>query len=250
MRRLPLFVAAVSLLGAAAPAPAPAPATAPAAALTKSRVSVLYFDDQSLSPELAVLRKGLTAMLITDLAAPGTFDVVERARLQEVLEELDLGQTKRIDPATAAKVGKLLGVSHQVMGTYIEMPGGRIQLEARVVFIETSKTVRTARAVGKKEDFSDMEQKIANDFSAFLSSVVLPAGTAPAKTGAAVPAADPAKPKAAPPKLAVQTVVKYSKALDAIDRKDKETAKKELQEVVKEQPDFKLAANELAALML
>jgi hypothetical protein len=45
------------------------------------------------------------------------------------------------------------------------------------------------------------------------------------------------------------TAVKYSKALDAIDKKDKEGAKKMIGEVLNEQPDFKLAEKDLLALV-
>ncbi len=251
MRRLPLFVSAPApalllfLLAAAAPPPAK-----PAAAPAKSRVAVLYFDDQTNLPELAILRKGLAQMLITDLVAAGGFEVVERARLQEILDELALGQSTKIDQATANKIGKLVQASHLVKGSYIELPGAQLLLDANVVDVERGLNVHSIRASGKKEDFLEMEQKVASGLSAFLAGLVRPGDDKPAKTGAAEdPAAAPKAPKAPRPKVAVQTVVRYSKALDALDRKDKETARKELESVVKEQPDFKLAASELATLL-
>jgi predicted Zn-dependent protease len=44
-------------------------------------------------------------------------------------------------------------------------------------------------------------------------------------------------------------MVQYSQALDALDKKDKAGAKKQLQQLVKEQPDFVLASLDLEALM-
>ena len=52
-----------------------------------------------------------------------------------------------------------------------------------------------------------------------------------------------------PAQLKLQTALRYSKALDAKDKGDKATAKQELQAVVKEQPDFRLAALDLDRLM-
>ncbi len=49
-------------------------------------------------------------------------------------------------------------------------------------------------------------------------------------------------------KLPLSTGVKYSRALDAKDKKDPATQKKLLAEVVKEQPDFKLAQLDLLSL--
>lgn len=45
------------------------------------------------------------------------FDVVERFRLQSVMKEQDLGASGRIDPATAKKIGKLVGADVILTGT-------------------------------------------------------------------------------------------------------------------------------------
>src|SRR4029077_15665800 len=44
------------------------------------------------------------------------FSVIERDKLNLVLKEQGLAQTGAVDPATAAKVGKLLGVKYIIMG--------------------------------------------------------------------------------------------------------------------------------------
>src|SRR5690242_18767511 len=44
------------------------------------------------------------------------FSVVERDKLNLVLKEQGLANTGAVDPATAAKVGKLLGVQYVVLG--------------------------------------------------------------------------------------------------------------------------------------
>jgi hypothetical protein len=50
------------------------------------------------------------------------------------------------------------------------------------------------------------------------------------------------------PPLPFATAVKYSRALDAKDKKDKATATRLLQEVVTERPEFALAKLDLASL--
>jgi hypothetical protein len=54
--------------------------------------------------------------LITSLVQAGRFDVVERDRLDLVMTEQNLTQTGRVDPATAARVGKILGAELVVFG--------------------------------------------------------------------------------------------------------------------------------------
>lgn len=51
---------------------------------------------------------------ITDL---GRFEVIERARLSDIMKEQALGQTGAIDEATAAKVGELTGVELVIVGS-------------------------------------------------------------------------------------------------------------------------------------
>src|SRR5713226_3645099 len=46
----------------------------------------------------------------------GKFSVIERDKLNLVLKEQGLAQTGAVDPATAAKVGKILGLKYIVLG--------------------------------------------------------------------------------------------------------------------------------------
>src|SRR5688572_12008201 len=80
----------------------------------KPTVAVLYFDYQGKDEQMGMLRKGLAQMLISDLSGSDRFQIVERDRLQEILEELKLVETKHIDKSSAAKIGKLLGARYMV----------------------------------------------------------------------------------------------------------------------------------------
>lgn len=61
--------------------------------------------------------RDLAGMLTNELAAVGTFKMVERKKLNSVLKEQDLGASGRIRPGTAAKIGKLTGAQYLVMAT-------------------------------------------------------------------------------------------------------------------------------------
>ena len=50
----------------------------------------------------------------------GRFRVIERQQLDQVLREQNLGDTGRIDPSTAASIGKILGVQLVVIGSVTE----------------------------------------------------------------------------------------------------------------------------------
>ncbi len=82
----------------------------------KRRIGVVSFENKA---PYAQTRIGNTAtdILITELTKSGKFIVVERDRLDKVLEEQKLGQSGAIDPGTAAQVGKVLGLNAIVTGS-------------------------------------------------------------------------------------------------------------------------------------
>ncbi|MBS1151422.1 MAG: domain protein, putative component of TonB system [Myxococcaceae bacterium] len=232
-RSIAAVVSLLALTALAAPPPA-----GPAAAAKKPTVAILYFDyDQG--GELEALKKGLAQMLITDLVGHPGIALVERARMQEIFEELKLNETKKVDPETAVKIGKLLGAQFVVIGGYFVVQG-QMAISTRTIDVATTLTVGGLRVRGPPDTFFDLEaelsQKIYQEFTTRL-----PAAAAPAKEGAA-PARRPAKSN-------LKVALGYSRALGALDKKDKATARKELEAVVKEQPDFVLASLDLADLV-
>ncbi len=59
----------------------------------------------------------LSGMLTNELVATGAFTMVERSKLEHVLNEQNLAASGRIEPGTGAKMGKLAGAQYLVMGT-------------------------------------------------------------------------------------------------------------------------------------
>ncbi|MFL5343303.1 MAG: CsgG/HfaB family protein [Hyalangium sp.] len=221
----------------------------PSSAADKPTVAVLYFGYSGENPEMKVLKKGLAQMLITDLAGFGTVKLVERDRLQELLDELQMGQSDKFDSATVAKIGKLAGAHYLVLGSYFDLMNTLV-VDAKVVKVETGTILGSRRGTGTPEEFLAIEQKLAQDLNQVLAGIASPS---PEKTQSPTPEPTGAPGSPSPSrkarKLPTKIALRYSRALDAKDRKDVETAKKELTEVLKEQPDFVLASMDLASLM-
>jgi curli biogenesis system outer membrane secretion channel CsgG len=59
----------------------------------------------------------LSGMLSNELASSGAFHVVERQKLQNVLEEQNLAASGRMAPGQGAKIGKLTGAQYLITGT-------------------------------------------------------------------------------------------------------------------------------------
>lgn len=82
-------------------------------------VAVMPFEYQGGEDRYAPLGRGLAEMLSTDLSHVGRLQVVERVRLQAILNELELAQSEYVNSATAPRVGRLLGAGRLVGGTYL-----------------------------------------------------------------------------------------------------------------------------------
>ncbi len=85
----------------------------------KRRVGVVDFQNKTKYGENR-LGSATSDILITELAKSGKFIVVERDRINSIMAEQKLGMTGAIDPTTAAKVGKVLGLNAIVTGSISE----------------------------------------------------------------------------------------------------------------------------------
>jgi TolB-like protein len=202
----------------------------------KSTVAVLTFDYGGKDAGLEPLREGLAQMLIADVSSLANVQVVERTRLKALLEEQKLGQSGRIDPASAARVGRLLGVRFLVLGNYFDLASS-MRIDARVVEVETGKIVRAVGVDGASSDFFAIEQKLSEKLGDVLTAA-LPEASKPSPVS---------RPK--PPRVKSTTVATYGRALLALDRGKKDEAKKLLTDVVTEAPGFALAKSDLNALL-
>ena len=95
-----------------------------AVAQNKKRVAVMDFDYGTVSTSVAQIfgtnvdiGKGITDMLVDRLVNDGTYSVIERKALDKLIAEQNFSNSDRADPSSAAKIGKLLGVSAIIVGS-------------------------------------------------------------------------------------------------------------------------------------
>lgn len=93
----------------------------------------------------------LSERLVGRLLQGGTVDVVERTRLEAVLAEQRLGADGVVDPRRAAALGKVLGADAVITGTYVTLSGGRVEVHARLIDVESSRVLGAASARVVKE---------------------------------------------------------------------------------------------------
>ena len=136
-------------------------------------VAILYFDNNTGSTEYDGLGRGISAMLITDLSKVPEIKLVERDRLQSVIDEQHLQSTPMFDKETAVKTGKLLGADYLLTGAFSSIDPN-MRIDTRVIRVETGEIVRTAKVQGKGDKFFDLQQKLAKELVDGLPVAVSP----------------------------------------------------------------------------
>jgi hypothetical protein len=102
-------------------------------------------------------------VLTTTLFKTGRFDLVERDRLREILEEQRLGRSGLVDEGTAAQIGKLVGAEAVVFGVLssatqqkydkfsYDLVRTEVRIDARAVDTATGQLIFTESAEGASE---------------------------------------------------------------------------------------------------
>ncbi len=98
-------------------APPPPP---PMTASGRPSVAVLYFQNNTGSPQLDWLRTGLTDMVVTDLSQSTEMDVLSTDRLYQILVSLRRQNDQVMSFDTVRDVARLAGARHVLVGNYVK----------------------------------------------------------------------------------------------------------------------------------
>ena len=206
------------------------PTVGPAGAVEAARVAVLDFTNASSDPELAPQGKGLQSMLTTDLSQVAALTLVERERLRDITAELDLGASSLVDASTAARIGKLAGASHLLVGSFTVV-GESMRLDARLVAVEGGDVVLAQQIDGETAAFFELEQALVKALVAALEVELVPKERARIRR---VHTAD------------FEAFRSFSRGIDRFDAEAYDDAVAALQDAAARDDDFKLARVTLA----
>ena len=115
--------------------------------------------DSSLKP----LERGFADLLITDLARSSQLTLVERSRLQALLDEMARQQSGATDPATNVRAGRLLRAGRLVQGALLQLDPSQLRADAAVVSVPTTQVQGVAQGASPLDQVFDLEKKIALD---------------------------------------------------------------------------------------
>ena len=123
-------------------------------------LAVSPFGERGNTEKTKYLRKALAAMIITDLSKAQGIQVVERVRVQKILDELKLGQSGIVDSATSPRVGRLLGAGKIVSGNMLGSGSDNLHILRIMTNVSTGKELGNQDAQGKVDEFFKLQKAI------------------------------------------------------------------------------------------
>lgn len=129
-------------------------------AVAPGSVAVLPFAFVSDRVELEPLVWALSDMMTTDLAASGAVTVLERARIQALLDEMALTEAGYADEETGARAGRLLGAEHVVQGALTTLGPEELRLEGDVLDVPRGASAGRVSAEDALDRLFRMEKEL------------------------------------------------------------------------------------------
>jgi curli biogenesis system outer membrane secretion channel CsgG len=178
----------------AAAAPAPAPARTPGnqqpAFDDRPAIAVFPFANGGSygqdAENFEALEIGVQQMLLTELAQNSALRIVERSLIRDIIAEQDLGASGRVDPQTAASVGKLVGARYIVTGQFTDLYGD-FRMDGRIINVETGEIVGTEQVRARREQLYDLLVDLAGRMTAGVDLPPLPANVRAARLDREIP---------------------------------------------------------------
>jgi TolB-like protein len=112
-------------------------------------VAILYFNNKTELADLNPIKKGLAIMLITDLAKIEGLQIVERARLEALVGELNLAQKGLTDPAGNARIGRFLRAEHVVGGEMLKGVTSNFKVKSSLLDVSREEVFGNPQTEGK-----------------------------------------------------------------------------------------------------
>lgn len=181
--------------------------------------------------DYSALTVGLQQMLITELSQNPELRLVNRSHIQEIIQELELGQTGYVSPETSARVGQLVQARYMIIGSFVDA-NGTMRLDARIDNVETGE-ILAETAAKVQDDRDDLLEMVVE-----LGVLLLEAADLPPLAQEVVAARRATE-------FSGEGAMLYAQALVQGDSGHPEEAVRLLRRVVDEFPDYDQARQDL-----
>lgn len=195
-------------------------------------VAVMPFHYVGRDSSLRPLERGLAALVVTDLSRVRRLRLVERERLQVLLDELKVAESGRGDPATSARSGRLLGAGQMVQGQFTEVPTQQLRIDATVVRTSDAQVAASGSGSDRLQALFDLEKVVVFQLLDRMGITLTPAERQQITER---------------PTRDLQAFLLYSRGLEAQDRGDFGAASQAFQAAARQDPSFQQASQQAAA---
>lgn len=178
--------------------------------------------DSTLRP----LGRGLADLMITDLGRSQALTLVERDRMQALLDEIERSGPGRGDATTAVRAGRMVRAGRVVQGAITQLPNDALRVDATIVDVPTTASVDAVSADDRLEQLFALEKRIVFALFEALGVTLTPAERALVDQR---------------PTRSMAAFVSYSAGLMAADSGNLATAAAHFAEAVRLDPGFAAA---------
>ena len=182
--------------------------------------------------DLAPVGRGLTQLMITDLAKVSRLRLLEREQVQTLVDEMALTDAGKVDPANGARSGRMLRASRVLQGSVQDVPGqSQIKLDAAMVNSTNAAVVASGTASDQLQQLFAMQKQV---LLAVIQQMGITLSPAEQRALSERPTAD------------LQAFLAFSRGLEAEDRGDWKGAEAGYSAAVARDPNFRAAKDKQA----
>jgi len=194
---------------------------------TENAVAVMPFRYVGTNQELAPVGRGLTHLMITDLAKLDQLRLLERERVQALVDEMALTDAGTVDPATGARSGRLLRAARVLQGSVQDQTAQNdLRLDATVVSTTDSRVVATGTGTDQLAQLFALQKQV---LFRLLDQMQINITPAERRALSERPTAD------------LQAFLAFSRGLEAEDRGDWQAAEADFGAAIARDPNFRAA---------
>ncbi len=177
------------------------------------------------------LQGGFASLMVHQLNGATGLKVIERERIQWLLEELDLQQEAgRVGQATAVRTGKLLGATAVLFGSFMKHRN-ELRINARLVKVETGEILMTEQVAGKDKDFFELAEqlslKVAQGINVTMQETLIGERT---------------------DTRSLDAMISYSEGLDLLEKEEYQAAYLKFQEALEYDKNYTRARNKAESI--
>lgn len=132
--------------------------------ISDSTMAVFPLIYHGINKDYAPLSRGFSEMISIDLAKLKEIRVLERVRIQAVLDELKLSQSLSVDQSSAPRMGKLLSAGTIVSGDYDVTDNGDFKINLGSWKVETSQRKSWVNKSGSLKDLFTLQKQVVFAF--------------------------------------------------------------------------------------